>query len=198
MRLPPLASLSLLLLTSPAVCAQSADDFFHGGAQFYISNNIAKARETVDGGRKLYPDDIKLKKLDALLKQQSQQQQSQNNQSPQNQQDQSQQQRNSGGQQKQQKQQPSQQNQQPQQNQKAQNQSGRQQQEQPQAQSSSGQPQEKPGEKENAEPPATISAHALTPQEAQQLLDAQKGNEQFLTLRPQGKPENGRRPVKDW
>ena len=38
----------------------------------------------------------------------------------------------------------------------------------------------------------------LTPEEAKQLLDAQKGNEQVLQLKPQGKPENQNRPVKDW
>ena len=67
-------ALSLLLLAGQAVCAQPADEFFHSGAQSYISNNVAKAREEVDNGLKLYPDDLKLKKLDELLKQQSQSQ----------------------------------------------------------------------------------------------------------------------------
>jgi len=30
------------------------------------------------------------------------------------------------------------------------------------------------------------------------LLDAQKGDEQVLQLKPQGKPEQSQRPVKDW
>ena len=51
-------------------CAQSADDFFHTGAQAYLTNNTASAREQVDKGLKLYPNDTKLKKLDELLKQQ--------------------------------------------------------------------------------------------------------------------------------
>src|SRR6266704_3591958 len=67
-------ALSLLLLAGEAVCAQPADEFFHSGAQSYLSNNVAKAREEVDNGLKLYPDDLKLKKLDELLKQQSQSQ----------------------------------------------------------------------------------------------------------------------------
>ena len=72
-----LISLSLLLLSWQTVCAQlaPADDFFNSGAQCYISNNIAQAKESVAAGLKLYPDDIKLKKLEELLKQQSQQQQ---------------------------------------------------------------------------------------------------------------------------
>ena len=89
MRLSLLISLSLLLFAWQAACAQSADDFFHSGAQFYISNNIAQARESVTNGLKFYPGDTKLKKLDELLKQQSQQpsqsSQSQQNQNQQNQ-----------------------------------------------------------------------------------------------------------------
>ena len=75
MRLPLLISLSLLLCAAQKVCAQlaPADDFFHSGAQFYISNNVAQAKAAVDMGLKLYPDDEKMKKLDELLKQQQQQ-----------------------------------------------------------------------------------------------------------------------------
>jgi len=43
-----------------------------------------------------------------------------------------------------------------------------------------------------------MQAQGMTPQEAKQLLDAQKGDEQFLTLKPKDKPENQNRPVKDW
>jgi hypothetical protein len=38
----------------------------------------------------------------------------------------------------------------------------------------------------------------MTPEEAKRLLDAQKGNEQILQMKPQGKPEDQSRPVKDW
>ena len=84
MRLLLLFSVSLLWLASPTARAQSADDYFNGGAQAYISNNIPQALASVDTGLKQYPDDAKLKKLYELLKQQSQQQ-SQNNQSSQKQ-----------------------------------------------------------------------------------------------------------------
>src|SRR5580692_10058443 len=71
-----------LLLALRAAQAQTANDFFNGGAQSYISNNIPKALESVDAGLKQYPDDVKLKKLYELLKQQQQQnQQNQQNQS---------------------------------------------------------------------------------------------------------------------
>ena len=81
----------LLLLSWQTVRAQliPADDLFHEGAQSYITNNVAKARAAVDQGLKFYPDDIKLKKLDELLKQQSQQQQ-QNQQQKEQQKDQNQ------------------------------------------------------------------------------------------------------------
>ena len=91
LRLPiSLISISLAFATLK-VCAQSADDFFHTGAQAYLTNNTATAREQVDKGLKLYPDDGKLKKLDQLLKQQKQQQQQQQQQKNQQQQNQSQQ-----------------------------------------------------------------------------------------------------------
>src|SRR5689334_10016028 len=80
-----LISLSLLLIVQ-AVCAQSADDYFHSGAQCYLTNNIDGARDEVDAGLKYFPDDIKLKKLDELLKQQSQQQQQQKQQNQKNEQ----------------------------------------------------------------------------------------------------------------
>ena len=123
MRLSLLLSVSLLLPVWQTARAQSADDFFNSGAHSYISNNIPQALESVETGLKQYPEDVKLKKLYELLKQQSQQQ-SQNNQSQQNQNQQSQQ--NQSQPQKsnsRQNQQPSQPNSQPQ-NQNEQNQSG--------------------------------------------------------------------------
>ncbi len=38
----------------------------------------------------------------------------------------------------------------------------------------------------------------MTPQQAKQLLDAQKGEEQLLPVKPNGKPADTSRPVKDW
>src|ERR1044072_4214476 len=62
------------------------DDFFHGGAMAYLSNNIPTALERVTNGLALYPNDEKLKKLEALLKQQQEQNQQQQNQDQQDQQ----------------------------------------------------------------------------------------------------------------
>jgi hypothetical protein len=199
MRLLLLISLSLLLLSWQTACAQlaPADDFFNSGAQFYISNNIPSALEKVEGGLKIYPDDVKLKKLEALLKQQ---QQSQSSQSQQNQQQQSQQ-NSAQNQQKQSGQNQAQQSQQ-QQNQQAQNQSqsgqqnDKQQQEQSQAKSSGKESDEKQdGQNGQAK---TAAVNQMTPEEAQRLLDAQKGDEQVLQLKPQGKPQDNHQPIKDW
>jgi hypothetical protein len=38
----------------------------------------------------------------------------------------------------------------------------------------------------------------MSPEEAKRLLDAQKGDEQVLQWKPQGKPEDQNRPIKDW
>jgi len=188
-----LISLSLLLAWQK-VCAQlaPADDFFNGGAQFYISNNIPSALERVEAGRKLYPDDVKLKKLEELLKQQ-QQSQSQQSQQQQNQQDQSQQQQD-----KQQSRQQKQNSQdQQKQDQQKQNQADQNKNEQQQQQERQKSPAEKKDGQQNGQDQA-VAAGQMTPEEAGQLLDAQKDNEQILQLKPQGKPEDQNRPIKDW
>ena len=38
----------------------------------------------------------------------------------------------------------------------------------------------------------------MTPEEAKRLLDTQKGDEQVLQLKPQGRPQDNQKPVKDW
>src|SRR3954470_366445 len=86
MTLRLLISLNLLLAV-PGAWAQTAEEYFNGGAQLYISNNVPVALEKVEAGRKVYPEDEKLKKLEQLLKQQqqSQSQQQQNQQQKQQQ-----------------------------------------------------------------------------------------------------------------
>ena len=183
-----LISLELLLLAALAARAQTAEEFFNSGAQYYVSNNIPSALEKVEGGRKLYPEDVKLKKLEELLKQQQQQQQ---------------QQQQSQNQQKQQDQQNKQQSQpdKKQQDQQAQNQSGQQddkqkQEQQRQAKSAGKQSDEKPdGQTGQAQ---AAAAQEMSPEQAQRLLDAQKGDEQFLQLKPKNPPESPNRPIKDW
>ena len=193
-------SLSLLLLcVAPKAGAQlaPAEDFFNSGAQAYISNNIPAALERVEMGLKTYPDDVKLKKLEELLKQKNQQQQQQQNQ--QQQKNQSQQQK-SDDQKKQQQnqQQKNSDDQKKQDEQKQSDQKKDEQQKQPE--------QQKPAdEKKNGDKSENqtgegqpVKPGEMTKEEAKRLLDAQKGNEQILQLKPQDKPRDPNRPVKDW
>jgi hypothetical protein len=157
--------------------AQTAEEFFNGGAQFFISNNIPAALNRVESGRKQFPDDVKLKKLEELLKQQNQQQQQQQKQQNQSQQDQQQQQ-----------------------NQQAEKQSNpdnnRQSQDEKQSAKPSDQSKE---EKEDRKDPSQASKpREMSPEEAKRLLDAQKGDEQILQLKPQKPPETHNKPIKDW
>lgn len=185
MRLSLLIGISLLLLGWQTACAQSADDYFNSGAHAYISNNIPQALVPVEEGLKQYPDDVKLKKLYELLKQK---QRSQSNRSRQNQN-----QKNRSPQQKSKSQQNRQQNSQ-QEKQNQQNQSRQKNSEQPkQRPQKSGEKQEK---KSGQEKP--LAARQMTPEEAKRLLDAQKGNEQFLQMKPKGNPPNHQQPIEDW
>ncbi|MGA3163039.1 MAG: VWA domain-containing protein [Verrucomicrobiota bacterium] len=189
------------------------------------SPDLDKRKESWENALKNYSNSLQLnpqdadakfnyefvqKKLEELKKQQQQQpkqnqQQQKNNQqqakdnqsSQQNQQQQNQQQNQSQQAQRdeQQKQQQQNEQQKPQQNQQAQNQS-EQQKKQQQAQSPAGQSNEKQGG-QNEQAQAMVS-NEMTPEEARRLLDAQKGNEQFLQLKPQGKPQNNHQPIKDW
>jgi Ca-activated chloride channel family protein len=178
-----LISLSLLLLAWQKACAQlaPADDFFNSGAQLYISNNVPAALERVEMGLKTYPDNEKLKKLEQLLKQQQQNQQQQNQQQQNQQNDQ---QKKSGEQKKQ-----------DQQKQNSQQPKPDEQKPQEQKKDSGDKPKDEKQESQQGQP---AKPGEMTPEEAKRLLDAQKGSEQLLQLKPDGKPRDPRRPVKDW
>lgn len=179
LRLQLLISVSLLALATLKVAAQSAEDFFHTGAQAYLTNNAASAREQVDKGLKLYPNDGKLKKLDELLKQQQQQQQQQQQNQKQQQQSQSQQ-----------NQSQSKQDQQKQQDQKKSDEQKKQdQQKQQQAQ--------KPDKNDDKQPPKDQPTPGeMTPDEAKKLLDSQKSDEKLLPGNQD--KQSDRRHLNDW
>jgi hypothetical protein len=168
-----------LLFALPAAFAETADDIFHGGVVNYLSNNIPKALEVVTNGRALFPDDTKLKKLEELLKQQDQQQQQQE-----------QQQKDEQKKEEEKKDQQSKQDQKDEQKKQEQSKEDQQKQEQQQEKTNAD------DEEQKEQKPA--DAHAMTPQEAQKLLDAQKGDEKVLQLVPEGEPKNRDRAFKDW
>jgi Ca-activated chloride channel family protein len=189
-----LISLSLLLAWQKTSAQLApADDFFHGGAQLYISNNVPAALERVEMGLKTYPDDEKLKKLEQLLKHQQQQNQQQQNQ--QSQQPQNDQQKKSGEQKKQDQQ--KQDSQQQKQDEKKQSGQKKDEEQKPQEQKkgSGDKPKDENQKQQQGQP---VKPGEMTPEEAKRLLDAQKGNEQLLQLKPENKPHNPNRPVKDW
>jgi len=183
MKLRLLPSLSLFALALRTAHAQSADDFFHAGAQSYLTNNLATARQEVDKGLKLFPDDIKLKKLDELLKQQQKQQSQQNQQQQQNQKQNSSQQQSQNQKSSEQEQQKEQSQDEKEQNQSKQQQAGQKPDQQTSADQREGQ-QAKAGE--------------MTPQEARQLLDSQKNNEMLLPASNKQRPPGQQRSIRDW
>jgi len=64
----------------------------------------------------------------------------------------------------------------------------------PQAAKSNGE-EESPDDQQLSQP---LEAQAMTPQEAERLLDAQKGEEKVLQFAPQGEPRQRDRRFKDW
>jgi Skp family chaperone for outer membrane proteins len=190
----PYLAAMLLLLAWQKVCAQylPAEDFFNAGAQLYISNNIPAALERVEMGLKTYPDNEKLQKLEKLLKQQQQNHQNQQQQSQQDQkqQDKKDQQQKQDQKQQQDQQKNSEQQKQDQQKQSDQNKNEDQQKQQEQKKDSGDKPKDEQGQ--------PVKAGEMTPEQAKRLLDAQKGNEQLLQMKPDGKPRDPSRPVKDW
>ena len=136
---------------------------------------------------------------DQQQQQQQQQQQGQQSQTNQQQNAQSHQNTNQNQQAQQQQQQPSdQQKQQEQQQAQQQRDQQQQQQQQQQSQASQGQPKENEQKQGEDQQPASAVPGQMTPQEAQQLLDAQKGDEKLLTPKSTGKPMDRNRPFKDW
>jgi Ca-activated chloride channel family protein len=184
MKLRPLISLlsiSLLSLALQKVRAQTAEGFFHTGAQSYLSNNVEGARQEVDKGLKLFPNDVKLQKLDQLLKQQ-QQQQNQNQQQQQQQQNQSQQKQNQSKQDQEQKQKQDEQQKQQQQKQQQQQKNQQQDQQKQADQQKQKEQQGQPGQ--------------MTPDEAKKLLDSQKDDESLLPANQNDKHRE--KSLKDW
>ena len=188
LRIPILISLSALMLSGSRVAAQllPADEFFHGGARSYLTNNIGGALQWVTNGLAAYPHDEKLKKLEELLKQQQQQQQNQDQQSDSKQD----QQKNQKQDQQQKPQDQKQEDKDKQKSEKPEDKKDQKSAEQKQAQ--------KPEEAKEQKPEEEGKAGEMTPQEAKQLLDAQKNDEMMMPVSRKEKPVTQRRSLKDW
>jgi len=158
------------------------------------------------------------RKLEELKQQQQQQQQSQQNKSDQNQsqqqqQQQPQQQKNDSSRPNQNQQQAQQSQTDQKQNQSQQNQQAEQQKKDQQKQQAANQSQEQKekqqaaqqaaqakagGDEKERKDAAAEAAGEMTAEQAQQLLDEQKGEEKMLPVKPEGKPTDHTRPIKDW
>jgi len=186
------------------------------------------ALKDFESSAKLNPQDTDAKsnyefvkrKLEELKQQQQQQSKSDQNKDQDQQQKQEQQNQNSQKDQKQQQQQSqqaqsdqkqdsSQQNQQSQQQKQEEQQQaqakdqGQQQKEHQQAQQENQQPPSPLADQPKDKPEGNEKGEAaapgqMTPEQARQLLDAQKGDEQLLQLKPDKKPLDRSRPFKDW
>ncbi|HYG21678.1 MAG TPA: hypothetical protein VEH04_02765 [Verrucomicrobiae bacterium] len=201
-------ALSVVLACGPAF-AQSAQDYFHRGAQFYVFGDKPKAAIEVQTGLQRFPMDRPLNELAGLLRKEEQEQQQQQQQQKQEQQ------------QEQNEPQEQQQNSQPNQDQQQGNE--QQQREPQQAQNEQQKPESKQGERDNdekqskedqqqqsakanedpAEGEATGQENAakdgrMTPEQAMRLLDNHKESEQMLPIRPDQPPEERSKPVRDW
>jgi hypothetical protein len=185
--------------------AQPADEFFHGGAQSYIQGQKEKAKDQVITGLKQYPQDAKLNAMAVLLQKPEEKPPQQQ---PQNQQEKDQQDQ----QQKEQKEPQKDQKDQSQEEQKqseSKPQESKQDQSQPQSQEKpdqgkpdknedqkNGQPADK--SEQNAGEEAEAMPGQMTPEQAQQLLDAQKSQEKMWPPKPETKAPPQNRRLRDW
>lgn len=195
-----LIMLSLLVWQKAGGQLAPATDFFNSGAQLYISNNIPAALERVELGLKTYPDDEKLKKLEELLKQkQQQQQQDQQQQNDQQKKPDEQKQQDQKNQQQKNDQQQSQKDKSDQQKPDEKKDSDQKKDEEKKPTEQKKDSGDKPKDEKSDQPPGQpVKPGEMTPEEAKRLLDAQKGNEQLLQLKPEQKPRDNRKPLKDW
>jgi hypothetical protein len=204
------AIIAISLLFSPfLLLADSAEDYFHRGAQYYVFGEKAKAKDEIQTGLKLYPDDVYLQKIAGLLKkeekkdeQQKQNQQQKDQQQSQQNQDQSKSGQNSqsNSQAKQKSEQEKQQEQQ-QRDQQAQNDKSNPDKQQQDASKQQPQPGDQDKEKSAEEAKreaAMMAAGQMTPRQAKQLLDSQKDDEHVFQLAPPNKNTSQSRPFKNW
>jgi Ca-activated chloride channel family protein len=199
-----------------ATAADVADNYYHRGAQHYVFGEKEEAKSEIETGRRLFPEDAKLRQLAALLAQKEKedkqkQKNSEKNQkkdsesqkqdqpSPPEKQDQS---KESPDSQKQQQDQPSKNDEkQPSDSQTAQDQKEKKEKDAKdaakQAQAQQGKKDEEgdPGEEGQAAP-AVMGIMSL--QQAKQLLDNQKGEERAMIFVPRVKPKSQDRLFKDW
>jgi len=198
-----------LIVLPVCLRAQTADGYFHGGATNYVFGEKEKAKEEIVTGLQHFPSDPKLNGLFALLKKEEEQkQQQQQNQEQKNDQNKGQNQHRDS-QKKNSDQKKDQQEKQYSDEQKKQEEKKKQEQakkksdekkdqQKKEQQEADQKKQDKSDQKDQEEPQQAFAAGQMTPQQAKQLLDAQKGSEMIIPIRPEMKPRDSSKPLKDW
>ncbi|MDZ7808729.1 MAG: hypothetical protein U5K71_16710 [Gracilimonas sp.] len=167
--------ISFMTLLAVPVLAQSADQYFHNGAQFFINADLQTSLNYVEEGLVNYPNDRKLNALYEKLKEEQEKQQQQ--------QQQEQQQQNQQNQEQEQDQQQDQQNQQQQEDQEQQESEG-----------------EKQGEQQPQEVnPENLQSQQISKEEAEKILRALAQKEKELLKEFKKKKSTGSaKHEKDW
>jgi hypothetical protein len=206
-----------LIIAPLSLTAQTAEDYFHRGAQFYVFGDKEKSKAEIVTGLGKYPTDPQLNQMASLLKKEEQEKQQNKGQQNKSDNDKQNQQKNSQDQQSQQDKSQSEQNQnsqannkqdekKPDQDQKKENQNQSEAKKQKEEEEkkketaqnqASGEQKDKSDEEAKREA-AMMAAGEMTPQQAQQLLDAEKDDEQVLRLAPPNKNTSQSRSFKNW
>lgn len=188
----PITSLLLMAVRLaaqiPAHPSMGPNDYFDIGATNYIFSNDGSARTWIDEGTNRFPADKRLQALARLVPPPQTQPQPQ----PQNQP--------KSDENKNKKQPPKNQPDDKQDNQdkKQGEKSEEEKQKQDQQQASQASPQKDKSDEKDQKDAAAYALGQMTPEQAEQLLDAQKGEEQVLQFKPADKPRDRTRPIKDW
>lgn len=205
------------VLSFGVVATRGQDQFFHRGAQHFLAGSNALAKAEVERGLQMHPDDPSLKKFWELLNQQQQQQQNQDDkqkdEQQKEQQKQDQQKKDQQSKEDKDKQSQDKDKEQEQQKKEQQEQKQKEQQQKEQQQSASNKDQEKKDEEKKGQgqpqkadqeegnpgdPTQAMKAVRMTPQQAVQLLEAMKAEEQTLQFRPILRTNRTERMRKDW
>ncbi len=185
-------SLSLALLALPAAAVNTAEDFFHVGASNFLASKTGPALLAVTNGLRLDPQNIKLKKLEELLRQQQQQDKNQDQQK-QDQQDKQDQEKKD----EQQKKDSPQSKEEEKKKQEEQAKKDQEKKDEQDKQGSSPKDKKEEGKQEEAQP-AGAAAMKMTPQEAMRFLEALKSSEQAMPFKPPARTNRQDRVFKDW
>jgi len=204
----------LALLALPAAAVNTAEDFFHVGASNFLASKTEPALMAVTNGLRLDPQNMKLKKLEELLRQQQQQEKNQDQQDKQDQEKKDQEKKDQEKKDEQQKkdqekkdqgkkedeqqkkdsQQSKEEEKKKQEEQAKKDQEKRDQQEKEDA---SGKDKKDEGEKEEGQP-AGVAAMKMTPEDAIRFLEIQKSSERAMPFKPQMRTNRQDRVFKDW